>query len=206
MQLKPSALLQTKHALADKSFYGPKSFPLVIADQMTSHLSDQWSYRSPPPRLLMWSRGRLWSETRRATSTWEFVGDGEFERGGGLTPGPVWSLLLPPLPPTVFKLIRCRIVGLPWGQFQGCSIADMCSSILLISAMLSAVPTIMLVRHALDAYMARTLLGLRYRFPSPFNEQSPFAPYSFSDNMKMSSSTSSLPKILPITDIPYEVW
>ena len=72
----------------------------------------------------------------------------------------------------------------------------MCSSIFFIFSTLSAVPTMMLVRHALDAYIARTLDGLRWRL---LLEQSPLPPCSL--NMKIISSTSSLPKILKISSI-----
>ena len=52
------------------------------------------------------------------------------------------------------------MVGLPWGQFQGCSISPMWQKIFFIWAWVSAVPTMMDVRHARLANIFLSLEGL----------------------------------------------
>ena len=81
---------------------------------------------------------------------------------------------------SMFRLIRCLMVGLPWGQFQGCSIFPMwqATSSSFICVWLSAAPTLMVMRHAQLANIFLTLEGLHIR-PGE------------SLNMKISSSMSS---------------
>eukprot|EP00045_Choanoeca_perplexa_P022174 m.8677 g.8677 ORF g.8677 m.8677 type:complete len:137 (+) comp9247_c0_seq1:47-457(+) len=71
-----------------------------------------------------------------------------------------YSASSPSQPGTDCKLKRCRIVGRPCGQFQGCSISLMWWSRVPIIRLSSAFPTIMDDRHARDASMPLTLDGL----------------------------------------------
>ena len=55
-------------------------------------------------------------------------------------------------------VVRCRMVGLPWGQFHGCSVSPICFTTLCICRRSNAEPTMMLFRHARLASISCTLL------------------------------------------------
>lgn len=56
------------------------------------------------------------------------------------------------------KQAKCRIVGLPCGQFQGCSIVPMCLTTVCICLLFKAIPIMTLFLQALDANIALALL------------------------------------------------
>lgn len=85
---------------------------------------------------------------------------------------------------TMFKLIRCLMVGRPCGQFHGCSISPIWQTSLHIWGIVSAVPIMMLLRHALEANMALTRDG-RHMTPGA------------SESMNIISSMSSRPNSHP---------
>ena len=60
-----------------------------------------------------------------------------------------------------WRLTRCRMVGRPWGQFQGCSSSLMWLTTVRICCALSAVPIMMDFLHARDANIIRTREGLK---------------------------------------------
>ena len=81
---------------------------------------------------------------------------------------------------TRFRLTRCLIVGLPWGQDQGLSMSAMWSTICRMPDLLRAVPIITEDRQARDANINRTRDGRSSRdFPA-----------GSSLSMKINSSTS----------------
>ena len=61
---------------------------------------------------------------------------------------------------SILRLIRCLMVGLPWGQFQGCSIFLMWQATSFFCVWLSEAPTLMVTRHAQLANIFLTLEGL----------------------------------------------
>eukprot|EP00041_Stephanoeca_diplocostata_P037550 m.1424376 g.1424376 ORF g.1424376 m.1424376 type:complete len:119 (-) comp25061_c0_seq19:2605-2961(-) len=79
----------------------------------------------------------------------------------------------------------CRMVGRPWGQFHGWLMVDIWSMMPRIRAVFKAVPIITEVRQARDANMARTRDGRHILCGS-------------SVSMKMSSSTSEAPNVVPL--------
>ena len=83
---------------------------------------------------------------------------------------------------SILRLIRCLMVGLPWGQFQGCSIFPMWQATSFFCVWLSEAPTLMVMRHAQLANIFLTLEGLHI---TPGE----------SLNMKISSSMSLTPNV-----------
>ena len=86
-------------------------------------------------------------------------------------------------PRSVAKSTRWRMVGRPWGQFQGESSPASWCSILVIFCLLSAVPIMTEDRHAREASMERTRDG---RTPPP--------PPTLSEASRPISSSTSEPK------------
>ena len=68
-----------------------------------------------------------------------------------------WNDISPGPRHYVGKTARCLMVGLPCGQFQGDSSSDRCCRMRVMAALSSALPIMMLLRHARLASMARTL-------------------------------------------------